>query len=98
MRRYSSVVPFWGIRVPKIEATARTINRGIVSRTEDRPAQREGKNPFSLSVDNGCLIKKLALSFGPTPARRIRIPVYLSFFMAFGTIGFGGLGKSLLAI
>jgi len=58
MRRYPSGVAFWGIRVPKIEATARTINRGIVSRTEDRPAQREDKNPFSLSVDNGYLRKK----------------------------------------
>jgi hypothetical protein len=58
MRRYSSGVPFWGIRVPKIEATARTINRGIVSRTEDRAAQREGKNPFSFSVDNGYLRTK----------------------------------------
>jgi len=62
MRRYSSGVPFWGIRVPKIEATARTIKRGIVSRTEDRAAQREGKNPFSFSVDNGYLRTKKQFS------------------------------------
>ena len=59
MRRYSSGVPFWGIRVPKIEATARTIRRGIVSRTEDRPSQSEAKNPFSFSADNGYLRKKI---------------------------------------
>jgi hypothetical protein len=44
--------------VPKIEATARTIKRGIVSRSEDRAAQREGRNPFSFSVDNGYLRTK----------------------------------------
>jgi hypothetical protein len=47
---------------------------------------------------NGFLIIKLALSFGPTPARRTKFPVCLSFFMAFGAVGFGGLGKGLLAI
>jgi hypothetical protein len=44
------------------------------------------------------MIKKLALSFGPTPARRTKFPVCLSFFMAFGAGGFGGLRKGLLAI
>jgi hypothetical protein len=55
-----------GIRVPKIEATARTINRGIVSRTEDRAAQREGKNPLSFSVDNGYLTTKKQFSLAET--------------------------------
>jgi hypothetical protein len=38
-----------------MEATARTTNRGIVRRIDDRASQREEKKPFSFSVDNGYL-------------------------------------------
>jgi len=96
MRRYSSGVPFWGIRVPKIETTARTIKRGIVRRTEERESQREERDPFSFSVvDNGYLIKKLALSFGPTPARWTQFADESRFFMAFNALGIFVLAEGL---
>jgi len=43
-RRYSSGEPFWGMTVPKMEATARMMSRGMVKRTEARESQRDGQN------------------------------------------------------
>jgi len=44
------------------------------------------------------VIKKLALSFGPTPARRNLFPVGLSLYMAFVTVSLSHRTESLLAI
>jgi hypothetical protein len=49
-------------------------------------------------VDNGYLIKKLALSSGPTPAGRSQFPACLSLFMALGAVGFGRLAESLFPV
>jgi hypothetical protein len=49
-------------------------------------------------VDNGYLIKKLALSSGPTPAGRSQFPARLSLFMALGAVGFGRLAESLFPV
>jgi hypothetical protein len=49
-------------------------------------------------VDNGGLIKKLALSLGPTPALRNPFSGRLSLFVALGAVGIGGLTESLLPV
>ena len=77
MRRYSSGVPFWGITVPKIEATARMIKRGIVRRTEDRESHRAERNPFSFSSATGYLIVRRSRNQKkpPPPSSRGRVRV-----------------------
>jgi hypothetical protein len=49
-------------------------------------------------VDNGYLIKKLALSYDPTPAGRSQFPARLSLFVALGAVGFGRLAESLFPV
>jgi hypothetical protein len=69
--------------VPKMEATARMINRGMVKRMDEKESQREDRNPFSFSLDNSIPQKKTGVELMPNASEMI--PLLNSTIISCGT-------------